>query len=502
MAIKIPSSKIYDNQHTLYKNFISEVNAQEKEFELEKRFDEPVLTVNENFEDDSRFSFVKEANDYATNDLGTHFMYIESALSSFVDGPNAHKAVSTDGLRIITKIDETAGTENIESVYVLKERKYSWLKDDGQPDYESNHPQTADNVPPTENSLAGWNKYEENVTQLDSIPDVIFADTGYINDAVRIPRVEYSYGESYIIVDRTSELVGSFYTTVIRKAKTESVSGYGYVDESGNHEWFFLKYTTIELQTLNYSVYGNQNVYNIKGNTITLGDGSDYYEMPSNELFQKTTKLSSVPITEINANNLIKDFRNGKETYELLCSVKEYYNEDGTLAISTKGEVGGKTKMLFDIGDEVIPYKPTAAGDKPISYKKDGKTPKTFIVVGVTPIFDGAVWQKLNIIEETARTMVITTPSFAESDYVEGTLIYGAQKNLTFNLFGFSDCYCNDAKIGQDYDAILHSPDGSHVVWQVDAMFKDGVLNLKMQAFTANLVYADIEPMNIEFTLS
>lgn len=419
MAIKIPSSKIYDNQHTLYKNFISEVTAQEKELELEKRFDEPVLTVNETFEDDSRFSFVKEASDYATNDLGTHFMYIESALSSFIDGPNAHKAVSPDGLKIITKIDETAGTENIESVYVLKERKYSWLKDDGQPDYESNHPQTANNVPPLESSLTGWNKYEENVTQLDSIPDVVFADTGYIDDAVRIPRVEYSYGESYIIVDRISESVGSFYTTVIRKAKTESVTGYGYIADSGNHEWFSLNYSTIELQTLNYSVYGNQSVYSVKGGTRTFGDGTDYYEMPSNELFQMTTKFSGVPITEVNANSLVKDFRNGKETYELLCSVKEYYNEDGTLAISTKGQVGEKTKMLFDIGDEVIPYKPTAAGDKPISYKKDGKTPKTFIVVGVTPIFDGAVWQRLNLIEKTIESIMVQSPEIKEEDYID-----------------------------------------------------------------------------------
>lgn len=495
MAIKIPSSKIYDNQHTLYKNFISEVNAQEKELELEKRFDEPILTVNEIFEDDSRFSFVKKANDYATNDLGTHFMYIESALSSFIDGPNAHKAVSTDGLKITTKIDETA--ENIESVYVLKERTYSWLKDDGQPDYESNHPQTANNVPPTENSLTGWNKYEENVTQLDSIPDVIFADTGYINDAVRIPRVEYSYDESYIIVDRISESVGSFYTTVIRKAKTESVSGYGYIADSGNHEWFSLSYSTIELQTLNYSVYGNQSVYSVKGETRTFGDGSDYYEMPSNELFQMTTKFSGVPITEVNANSLANDFRNGKETYELLCSVKEYYNEDGTLAISTKGQVVGKTKMLFDIGDEVIPYKPTAAGDKPISYKKDGKTPKTFIVVGVTPIFDGAVWQRLNLVEKSSGYEFLF-PEVEETVVTgcSGLILVNTDKTATYTLEGVKRVMYGDKLIEEASYIDIESIDEKNSVWRIasfsyDSSTKTGTLTLTTAAVAQNSDWLD-----------
>lgn len=486
MAIKIPSSKIYDNQHTLYKNFISEVNAQEKELELEKRFDEPILTVNEIFEDDSRFSFVKKTNDYATDDLGYNFMYIESALSSFVDGPNAHKAVSNDGLKIITKVDETA--DNIELVYVLKERKYSWLKDDGNPDFESNHPQTVNNVPPTENSLTGWNKYEESVTQLDSIPDTTFADTGYI-DYVRIPRVDNSYdAEAYIIVDRISESVGSFYTTVIKKAKTENVSGYGYIADSGNHEWFFLKYATIELQTLNYSVYGNQSVYNVKGETRTFGDGSDYYEMPSNELFQKATKLSGVPITEVNANSLVNGFHNGKETYELLCSVKEYYNEDGTLAISTKGQVGGKTKMLFDIGDEVIPYKPTLAGDKPISYKKDGKTPKTFIVVGVTPIFDGAVWQRLNLVEKSSGYEFLF-PEVEETVVTgcSGLILVNTDVTATYTLEGVKRVMYGDRLIETDTLIGIERNVLRRASFSYDSYSKEGTLTLTTSSTVSNL---------------
>ena len=49
MAIKIPSSKIYDNQHTLYKNFIDKVDAKESYFDFKKTFDTTVLSYQQDF---------------------------------------------------------------------------------------------------------------------------------------------------------------------------------------------------------------------------------------------------------------------------------------------------------------------------------------------------------------------------------------------------------------------------------------------------------------------
>jgi hypothetical protein len=54
--------------------------------------------------------------------------------------------------------------------------------------------------------------------------------------------------------------------------------------------------------------------------------------------------------------------------------------------------------MTFNIGDITLPYKFTAQGDQPISRSKSNE-PKLFLVTGVTPIFDGAVWQKIALQE-------------------------------------------------------------------------------------------------------
>ena len=469
MAIKIASSNIYDNKHSLPKNALNAIGYRYETIKKEIDYDVIVGSAEIDLHDTSLW-FDNSRSDsevytYTYGDYKTVYS-TEATAYDIINIPITFKERRNNGKEIATKLYG----DKIESTISAKKKKYYF------------------------NSNGEWELESE--TDISDIPtrfsqgQYAVVDLGNTNNiATQIPTL--NNGEYSTTISRTvaSEVIYVTDTTGAiesgRVTKTKEV------------------YTPIDL-TITYYGETTKYVFTEKNGVVTMAkeEERNNYSAAKNELYTENNTYKGVNIALANANRIESVYKNGRETYELLCSVKEYYNEDGTVAVSTKGQVGGKTKMLFDIGDVVIPYKPTAAGDKPISYKKDGKTPKPFKVVGVTPIFDGAVWQKLNIIEETARTMVITTPSFAESDYVEGTLLYGAQKNLTFNLFGFSDCYYNGAKIGQDYDAILHSPAGSHVLWQVDAMFKDGVLNLKMQAFTANLVYADIEPMNIEFTLS
>ena len=62
--------------------------------------------------------------------------------------------------------------------------------------------------------------------------------------------------------------------------------------------------------------------------------------------------------------------------------------------------------MLFDIGDLVIPYIPTArGGTEPMSIKLDG-TPKIFKVTQVRPYFDGACWQELQLQEDSENKYI------------------------------------------------------------------------------------------------
>ena len=81
-----------------------------------------------------------------------------------------------------------------------------------------------------------------------------------------------------------------------------------------------------------------------------------------------------------------------------MCIRDRYYNEENAIAISTKNN---DLPMLFDIGDLVIPYIPTArGGTEPMSIKLDG-TPKVFQVTQVRPYFDGACWQEIMLQEYT-----------------------------------------------------------------------------------------------------
>lgn len=86
--------------------------------------------------------------------------------------------------------------------------------------------------------------------------------------------------------------------------------------------------------------------------------------------------------TENLAKNVVENYKNGKETAVIRCSVPEDLS-------------------VFEIGDEVIPMVYGADGkDRPMSRYKDGAD-KIFNVVGTKFIYDGAVWQELTLQEKT-----------------------------------------------------------------------------------------------------
>lgn len=107
-------------------------------------------------------------------------------------------------------------------------------------------------------------------------------------------------------------------------------------------------------------------------------------------------EIININSSEYLANNILNQYANGKETATLLCDISDYYDESGEKVIDTK-----TTKMSFRLHDEVIPYVFGADGkDKPMSKHQDGSA-KVFEVVGSNIIYDGAVWQKLTLLEKT-----------------------------------------------------------------------------------------------------
>lgn len=476
MAIKIPSSKIYDNQHTLYKNFIDKVDAKESYLDFKKTFDTSVLSYSQDFSELEEPIFSEETKTGTHNvNNGVGMVYYVNAKLTTLDDYISEKKTSSDGKKKILNVK----SEEIQHSYsgLLRRKEYVFSS------YGDNMPSTNTFVPPSEDELLTISTpAEPRETDIESIP----FNYGFV-DGTAASAANVNFGDlERIWTQDGDDIVGVEITS--KRVALSGTKASGQLKNDGKYYWQVVTFEEYIPKSYTLTVTGDIEEYENKNSTKTFGDGSDYYEMPSNELFQATTKLKGIPITEVNANSLVKDFRNGKETYELLCSVKEYYNEDGTLAISTKGQVGGKTKMLFDIGDEVIPYKPTAAGDKPISYKKDGKTPKTFIVVGVTPIFDGAVWQRLNLVEKSSGYEFLF-PEVEETVVTgcSGLILVNTDKTATYTLEGVKRVMYGD-KLIEEVTYI----DSGDSVWRIasfsyDSSTKTGTLTLTTSSIVSNL---------------
>lgn len=152
-------------------------------------------------------------------------------------------------------------------------------------------------------------------------------------------------------------------------------------------------YTKYVPKQIEISLYGDTVSLSLDKETFTYGSGNNPFSLETNELIQGTKNSHS------NANAVLREFANGKETAELLCSIDEYYDEYSEEGYENKPISIKSGRMSFNVGEKVIPCVLGADGkDRPMSTYIDG-TPKRFVVMGVNFIYDGAVWQKLTLQE-------------------------------------------------------------------------------------------------------
>jgi hypothetical protein len=161
-------------------------------------------------------------------------------------------------------------------------------------------------------------------------------------------------------------------------------------------------------------IVDNSVYFSVQQGQVNIGDkvfGGVTVAENNNELYFDTNYSSSFKIGEEYdtlvdaliashlANNVLTQYAKGKETATLLCDIANYYNESGEKVIDTK-----TNKMSFRLHDQVIPYVFGENGqDKPMSKYQDGSA-KVFEVVGSNIIYDGAVWQELNLQEISQNT--------------------------------------------------------------------------------------------------
>lgn len=186
-------------------------------------------------------------------------------------------------------------------------------------------------------------------------------------------------------------------------------------------------------QKVTLSVKGNVKEYDVSDYVYTDGDSSsaNYIFSPeSNELFQNNTKVGNKQIDKYMSDTVLGGWQNGKETAEIQCSVNDYKSimplsrKVGGDAISTSNST---LPFMFRVGNVVCPMTATVSGDKPIStfdFKSGSSTtkfPKLFRVTGISPKYDGALWQTLTL-QETYPQYNVTIDTTAAKGVVAGSV--------------------------------------------------------------------------------
>lgn len=147
-----------------------------------------------------------------------------------------------------------------------------------------------------------------------------------------------------------------------------------------------------------YNFKGKFLVYNFNQvNRLLNNEYKEYFIRNDNGLMNSTVKYGyeDKTLSLHTAEKIQQQWKNGKETFKLVCSVGEYYDENGNLSKSTKKLIDDLENTIFKLDDIVIPYKLNALGyDEPISMYSNDR-PKKFRIVHNEIYYDGALWQKI-----------------------------------------------------------------------------------------------------------
>ena len=163
--------------------------------------------------------------------------------------------------------------------------------------------------------------------------------------------------------------------------------------------------TIYEIDEIEFSIFGDTIGIELQENTIYIPDedrtSKKVFSVSRNELMQTENHISNSALRSIKSafSKTKINYETGKETAVLKCSISDYFDEIGELAISADGKVGATPdRMTFRNGDEVIPMVCGVDGkDRPLSQKNG--LPKVFKVLGVKCFYDGAVWQEISLQE-------------------------------------------------------------------------------------------------------
>ena len=173
-------------------------------------------------------------------------------------------------------------------------------------------------------------------------------------------------------------------------------------------QWNFGEYNDIILLTkfeCKYNTVGQSSktkLYSMDNKVV-----SDYSletnELTSTDVGMATTSdeqsVITSPIGKLLCEKIASEYKNGRETATIKCSVGNFYGDE----YENEKTIDIDNAETASVGDTVVPYVRTGRKggwqyDAPLSSDGYGNA-KSFDVIGVEHVFDGAIWQVLTLIE-------------------------------------------------------------------------------------------------------
>lgn len=173
-------------------------------------------------------------------------------------------------------------------------------------------------------------------------------------------------------------------------------------------QWNFGEYNDIIILTkfeCKYNTVGQSSktkLYSIDNKVV-----SDY-SLETNELTSTDVGVATTsdeqttitsPIGKLLCEKIASEYKNGRETATIKCSVGNFYGDE----YENEKTIDIDNAETASVGDTVVPYVRTGRKggwqyDAPLSSDGYGNA-KSFDVIGVEHVFDGAIWQVLTLIE-------------------------------------------------------------------------------------------------------
>lgn len=251
-------------------------------------------------------------------------------------------------------------------------------------------------------------------------------DYDYYNTPISQSKIVTENSDSYLV----SVIYGTYKKIASMScSKNNTIGQFPYTVQMDGIIWEYIPKST------SVTVYGDTTEFYEDDYVYEDGDethANNIFNPESNELFQNNTKVGNTQIDKYMSDTMLGGWQNGKETAEIQCSVNDYKS-----IMPLSGKVGGDAistsnstlPFMFRVGNVVCPMKATVSGDKPIStfdFKWGGATakfPKLFRVTGISPKYDGALWQTLTLQETYPQYNVTIDTTNAKGMYV-GSLIH------------------------------------------------------------------------------